>query len=69
MSKRVREMWERIKEAPREMLGELNHMGKHGAHELAAALFNGGAFVMYPRGHHDDPKAQQKQEERGGIEM
>jgi hypothetical protein len=25
-----------------------------GAHELAAALFNGSGFVMYPRGNRDD---------------
>jgi hypothetical protein len=28
---------------------ELKHQGSMGAHELAAALFNGSAFVMYPR--------------------
>jgi len=32
---------------------ELKQMGTHGAHELAAALFNGSAYVMYPRGSHD----------------
>src|SRR4051812_34875087 len=41
-----------------EIGGELKQMGTHGAHELAAALFNGNqggsAFVMYPRGTHDD---------------
>jgi hypothetical protein len=40
--------------APREIGAELKGMGAHGAHELAAALFNGSAFVMYPRGKHDD---------------
>jgi hypothetical protein len=35
---------------------ELKQMGAHGAHELAAALFTGNSFVMYPRGHHDDPQ-------------
>jgi hypothetical protein len=30
---------------------ELKHQGSMGAHELAAALFNGQAFVMYPRTH------------------
>jgi len=32
----------------------MRQMGAHGAHELAAALFNGGAFVMYPRGSRED---------------
>ena len=27
---------------------ELKEQGAHGAHEAAAALFNGSAFVMYP---------------------
>ena len=29
---------------------ELKDMGAHGVHEMAAALFNGSGFVMYPRG-------------------
>jgi len=33
---------------------ELKQMGAHGAHELAAALFNNSGFVMYPRGTRDD---------------
>jgi hypothetical protein len=80
MSKRVREMWERLKEAPREMGSELKQMGAHGAHELAAALFNhGSAFVMYPRTpreHHrvEDPQhglppEAEKEQDRGGMEM
>jgi hypothetical protein len=28
---------------------EFSQMVKHGAHEASAALFNGSAFVMYPR--------------------
>jgi hypothetical protein len=28
---------------------QLQHMGAHGAHELANALFGNGAFVLYPR--------------------
>lgn len=54
-----------------EIGAELKQMGPHGAHEMAATLFNGSAFVMYPRGHHDDPQhglpdvAQQQQ----GMEM
>jgi hypothetical protein len=31
-------------------------MGAHGSHEASALLFNGSAFVMYARGHHDDPQ-------------
>jgi hypothetical protein len=51
---------------------------KHGSHELAAALFNGSAFVMYGRGDRDDqpqqssPEMQQEMEKaqsRGGREM
>src|SRR5436305_2103012 len=43
-----------LKDAGREIGAELKQMGTHGAHELAAALFNGSAFVMYPRGGKDD---------------
>ncbi len=38
----------------KEVGAELMHKAAHGAHEGAAALFNGSAFVMYPRGQHDD---------------
>ena len=72
-------MWERLKEAPREMGSEIKQMGAHGAHELAAALFNGSAFVMYPRASHERqrvedpqhglPPEAQKEQERGGMEM
>ncbi len=55
---------------------ELKQMGSHGSHELAAALFNGSSFVMYPRvagqesveqtpGHALDPM----QKEMDGREM
>jgi hypothetical protein len=79
MSDRARELWERLKEAPREMGAELKQMGAHGSHELAAALFNGSAFVMYPRASRENqqrvedpqqgvsPEAQ-KQQEHGGME-
>jgi len=40
--------------AAREVGGELKQMSAHGSHELAAALFSGQGFVMYPRGSHDD---------------
>jgi hypothetical protein len=54
---------------------ELKEQGKHGAHELAAALFNGSSFVMYPRQGKDDqpqhgqPEVQQElKKEIGGRE-
>ncbi len=39
-----------LKDAGPEIATELKQIGAQGAHELAAALFNGSAFVMYPRG-------------------
>jgi hypothetical protein len=50
---------------------EMKEMGKHGAHELAAALFNNSAFVMYPRaGQEQEAKQPEHQAEmeqdRGG---
>jgi hypothetical protein len=52
-------------------------MGAQGSHELAAALFTGNAFVMYPRHEGQDSVEQplhglnepQKEVERGGMEM
>jgi hypothetical protein len=40
---------------------EMKEQVKHGAHELAAALFNGSAFVMYPR------QAQGKDDQQHGL--
>jgi hypothetical protein len=37
---------------------ELKHQLSAGAHELAAALFNGSAFVMYPRHEGQDSVEQ-----------
>jgi len=61
---------------------EFMQQGAAGAHELAAALFNGSGFVMYPRGSRDDhgvhgplqeeptpQHEQQQQQERGGHEL
>jgi hypothetical protein len=60
---------------------EIKQMGAHGAHEMAAALFNGSGFVMYPRSggqQKEDPqhglpedaiKPPGIQKERGGMEM
>lgn len=45
--------WEKIKN---DIGSELKHQGQQGAHELAAAIFSGSAFVMYPRQGHDDPQ-------------
>ena len=41
-----------------EIGGEIRQMVAHGAHELGAAIFNGNAFVMYPRGSKDDPQIE-----------
>ncbi len=64
---------------------EMTEQLAHGAHELAAALFNGSAFVMYGGNGHDNEKqngspevqqqehdrgqAQQQERDRGGREM
>ena len=53
---------------------ELKHQVAAGAHELAAALFNGHAFVMYQRnGKEDRPEHEQEHDdqhlERGGRSM
>ena len=79
MSDRARQLWERLKEAPQEIGAEMKQMGAHGSHELAAALFNGSGFVMYPRAPREgqrveDPQPDvapeaQKQQERGGREL
>src|SRR5262245_2765123 len=87
MSRPERTRLEKLKEAFRESVregvsnflpqvtAELKQQWAHGAHELAAALFNGSAFVMYPRNpgqrvedpQHAPPEAQQEQE-RSGME-
>jgi hypothetical protein len=58
MSALARELFDSIREslsnAPAQIGAELQHQAGQGAHELAAALFNQNAFVMYPRGGHDD---------------
>jgi len=58
-----------------EIWAELKQQAAHGAHELSAAMFNGNAFVMYPRqSERDDPQQGHGQEtqhdhDRGGREM
>jgi hypothetical protein len=41
-------------------------LAKQGAHEMAAALFNGNAFVMYPRGGKDDHGKDGQGQSQGG---
>jgi hypothetical protein len=55
---------------------ELKEQASHGAHEMAAALFRGDAFVMYPRTNqvegpeHGLPQeAQQQEQSHGGREL
>ena len=105
MSKKTRELFDRLKEDPKTMgaieaavegvkeavkafapgltlkdilqdVGaELKSMGAHGAHEMAATLFNGSSFVMYPRAGQDsvdDPlhgKPEMQKEQDHGREM
>lgn len=33
---------------------EMKELAAHGGHEITAGLFTGNAYVMYPRGQHDD---------------
>jgi hypothetical protein len=68
-----------LREIFSDIKAEMKDQLAHGAHELAAALFNGSPFVMYARGGRDDNEPQQglpetqqemKQErDRGGLEM
>jgi hypothetical protein len=88
MSQRTRKFFESLKEGLQEgaanflpqMKEHLKHMGTHGAHELAAAIFNGQAFVMYPRNgdkrvedqQHEQPAEVEKgveERSQGGREM
>ena len=52
-----------LKDAPAEIGAEMKHMAAQGAHELAAALFNGSAFVMYPRGVKEDSQHMQPEQQ------
>jgi hypothetical protein len=69
-----------LKNVGHDLKEELTYQAGAGAHELAAALFNGSAFVMYPRGGKEDrgvhgPEhdlghdSQQQEMERGGRSM
>jgi hypothetical protein len=57
-----------LRDAAQEIRTELKQMGSHGAHELAAALFNGNAFVMYPRGGKDDQPAHEQGQDGHGMQ-
>jgi hypothetical protein len=59
-----------------EIGAELKHHVEAGSHELAAALFRGDAFVMYPHqgqeqqeARHGLPDNQPEQERPAGREM
>jgi hypothetical protein len=43
-----------LKNIGKDLKEEATYQLGAGAHELAAALYNGSAFVMYPRGTRDD---------------
>ena len=64
-----------LREIFSDIKAELKDQLAHGAHELAAALFNGAPFVMYGRGGRDDtpqhgsPEVQQQERDRGGREL
>src|SRR5215469_9170992 len=47
-----------LKDFVPEVKAELSYQAGAGAHELAAALFDGSAFVMYPRGGKEDQSNQ-----------
>lgn len=48
---------------------ELQQMAAHGSHELAATIFNGSAFVMYPRGSRDDHSVDHETPQQAQIEQ
>jgi hypothetical protein len=56
---------DRIKAIPGEVFHEVCHQVPAGSHEMAAALFNGSAFVMYQRGTKDDPAKERNGQEQG----
>lgn len=63
-----------LKDILQDVGAELKQMGAHGAHELAATLFNGSPFVMYPRQHDvEDPQhglaPEVQKEQSKGMEM
>ena len=56
------------REAAHQMGGELKQMAAHGSHEVSAAIWNGSAFVMYPRGSHDDQSVDHGPPQQAQIE-
>ena len=57
-----------VVKAAHEMGGELKQMGGTGAHELAGQSFSVSGFVMYPRGHHDQPDIHHGLPEQAHVE-
>jgi len=56
---------EQLARAAKEMSEEMKGMAKHGAHEVAAMLYTGSGFVMYPRGgSRDDPQVKPVEQEQ-----
>ncbi len=60
-----------VKRAATEIAQELKHKGGHGSHELAAAIFHGHAFVMYPKNQVEQEKQleQPQQEQSHGRSL
>jgi hypothetical protein len=60
-----------LKDILQDIGAELKEQAQHGSHELAAALFRGDAFVMYPRTNQADgpdhglPQEAQQQTKEG----
>jgi hypothetical protein len=55
---------EQLARATQEIGAELKQMAAHGSHEVSAAIWNGSAFVMYPRGTRDDPQINPVEQEQ-----
>jgi hypothetical protein len=77
MSERAKALFESVKESVQaiapglkdlvpEARAEMSRLGTQGSMELAAALFNGSAFVPYGPGQYTpDPTPQQEAQEHG----
>lgn len=61
-----------LSDVAQDLGAELGRLGVQGQAELAGALFNGNAYVMYGAGQNapepDKAQEQQQQMERGGME-
>jgi hypothetical protein len=70
MSKIATELFDGLKRMGSEVDAELSRLGKQGANELASALFNGNAFVMYGPGQiTKEPEVQQEVEQQQEISI